>query len=289
MNFSEKEIRIFNRISLAAGIFTVVIAITMLFSLIQLQIINPLDTPALQYIKAQFDSNPDNKQLAEQVRAVDLMSRKAYFSSRWQVETGSYLLLAGAVIFVLFQRLVAGSEKPARSFQPDRPDIASERKVNRRYILISAASVAILAVISSFVLRSDLPAPGRTSVSEEEAGEVSVAAGEIQLSEINYPFFRGEGSQGLAGGEGFPTEWNATTGKNIKWKTAVPLRGKSSPVIWGDKLFLTGAGDGKLEVYCFDKNSGELLWTGSGKDFQELHQKNRKQMPKQVWLFLPLQ
>ncbi len=267
MVFSEKEIRIFNRVSLAAGIFTVVIAITMLFSLIQIKIINPLDTPALQSVKAQFDSNPDSKELAEQVRAVDLMSRKAYFSSRWQVETGSYLLLAGAVVFVLFQRLVAGSGKPVRSFQPDRPDIISEKVSNRRYLMISACAVTILAIISSFVLRSDLPAPGRASAAEETEGQSSSGAEMTVISDVNYPFFRGEGSRGIAGGEGFPTEWNGPEGKNIKWKTAVPRLGKSSPVIWGDKLFLTGAGDGKLEVYCFDKESGELLWTGSATDF----------------------
>ena len=38
-------------------------------------------------------------------------------------------------------------------------------------------------------------------------------------------------------------------------------------MIWGDKLFITGAGDGECEVYCIDKNSGELLWTGSASGF----------------------
>lgn len=267
MNFSEKEIRIFNRISLVAGIFTVVIAITMLFSLLQLMTINPLDTPALQSVKAQFDNSPDSKELAEQVRAVDLMSRKAYFSSRWQVETGSYLLLAGAVIFVLFQRLVAGSGKPARSLQPDRPDIASEKTRNRKYLIISAAAVTVLAIVSSFVLRSGLPAPGRASVGDERTGQKLAESASVELSDVNYPFFRGEGSRGIAGGEGYPTEWNGPEGKNIKWKTRIPKMGKNSPVIWGEKLFLTGAGDGKLEIYCLDKNTGEILWTSSGTDF----------------------
>ena len=46
-----------------------------------------------------------------------------------------------------------------------------------------------------------------------------------------------------------------------------PKPGQSSPVIWGDKLFITGAGDGIVAIFCIDKNTGELLWTGSGKDF----------------------
>ena len=118
-------------------------------------------------VKEQFDRDPDNRDKAEQVRAMDLMARKAYFSSRWQVETGSYLLLAGAFIFVLLQRLIAGSEKPPRSFRPEKPDINSERTRGRKYLLVSAVSVTIIAVISSFILRDELPAPGRTSALAE--------------------------------------------------------------------------------------------------------------------------
>ncbi len=269
MKFSEKEIRIFNGISIIAGIFTVVVAITMIFSLVQLKTINPLDSPAIVKIKEQFDRDTENKDLAEQVRAIDLMARKAYFSSRWQVETGSYLLLAGALLFVVLQRLVAGSEKPAKSFRPDKPDIKSERSRNRKYLLISAVSITLLAVISSFVLRSELPAPGRSSALSEKGSEEVATSGINMPDEVNYPFFRGEGSRGISAGEGFPVEWNGETGKNIKWKISNPKPGQSSPVIWGDKLFITGAGDGEIAIYCIDKNTGELLWTGSGKDFPE--------------------
>ena len=62
-------------------------------------------------MKEQYDKDPANSALAAQVRAMDLMARKAYFSSRWQVETGSYLLLAGAVIFIFCQRLISENEK----------------------------------------------------------------------------------------------------------------------------------------------------------------------------------
>lgn len=267
MKFSEKEIRIFKGISMVAAIFTVVIAITMIFSLIQLKTINPLDNPSVQSIKEQFDRDPENRDKAELVRAMDLMARKAYFSSRWQVETGSYLLLAGALVFVVFQRLVAGSEKPAKTLLPDKPDIVSERIKNRRYLVISAGSITILAVISSFILRTELPAPGRSSAPEETADAPKTITGINLPGEVNYPFFRGEGSRGIAGGSGFTTEWNGTEGKNIKWKIVIPKPGQSSPVIWGDKLFITGAGGGELSLYCIDKNRGEILWTGSGSDF----------------------
>jgi outer membrane protein assembly factor BamB len=267
MKFSEKQVRIFKGISLVSGVFTVVIAITMLFSLIQLKIMDPINSPSLQSVKEQFDRDPDNKDKAEQVRAIDLMARKAYFSSRWQVETGSYLLLAGAFVFVLFQRLIAGSEKPAKSWRPDKPDIGLERSRNRRYLVVSAGAVTILAIISSFVLRKELPAPGRSSPVSENTVQSVVVSESYQPEEVNFPFFRGEGSRGIAGGTGYPTEWNGTAGNNIKWKTAVPKPGKNSPVIWGDKLFLTGAENANCEIYCINKKTGETIWTSSGSGF----------------------
>ncbi len=267
MKFSEKDVRIFKGISLVSGVFTFVIAITMLLSLIQLKTLDPINSPSLQAVKEQFDKDPGNKDKAEQVRAIDLMARKAYFSSRWQVEIGSYLLLASAIVFVFFQRLVAGSEKPSRALRPDKPDIISEKVNNRRYLLISTGAVTVLAIISSFVLRSELPAPGRPASVPENTKPAAAAAEATPPGEINYPFFRGEGSRGIAGGTGYPTEWNGTAGTNIKWKTAVPKPGKNSPVIWGDKLFLTGAVNADCEIYCINKKTGETIWTGSASGF----------------------
>jgi outer membrane protein assembly factor BamB len=179
-------------------------------------------------------------------------------------------MLAGAIIFVVFQRLIAGNEKPARSLLSDKPDIIVERKRGRRYLIIAAGLVTVIAIVSSFIMRSELPATGKSSTGSEKSktSETSVIPEDIDLpGDINYPFFRGVGSRGIAGGTGFPTEWNGSESKNIKWKIAVPKPGKSSPVIWGDKLFLTGADGSKFEIYCIDKNSGNILWTGSGSDF----------------------
>jgi outer membrane protein assembly factor BamB len=43
--------------------------------------------------------------------------------------------------------------------------------------------------------------------------------------------------QGISTESGAPTEWSKT--KNIKWKTAIAGRGHSSPIVWGDRIFLT--------------------------------------------------
>jgi outer membrane protein assembly factor BamB len=76
----------------------------------------------------------------------------------------------------------------------------------------------------------------------------------------DWPRFRGPGGQGHSPETALPESWNATT--NIAWKTAVPGEGWSSPIVWGDKVFLTSATDaGKTcHVLCVDAADGKILW-----------------------------
>ena len=85
-----------------------------------------------------------------------------------------------------------------------------------------------------------------------------------QISE-NWPGFRGPGGLGISAYTNVPADWNGKTGDGILWKTRVPLPGNSSPVIWGDRIFLSGGDPNELQVFCFDAVSGRLLWTGDVK------------------------
>ncbi|MCX6997016.1 MAG: PQQ-binding-like beta-propeller repeat protein [Kiritimatiellaeota bacterium] len=58
-----------------------------------------------------------------------------------------------------------------------------------------------------------------------------------------------------------PLTWDAKTGANIRWTTAIPLHGLSSPVVWSNSVFLTGANDASNAVFRLDADSGRLLWS----------------------------
>ncbi|MCZ6835247.1 MAG: PQQ-binding-like beta-propeller repeat protein [Planctomycetota bacterium] len=102
-------------------------------------------------------------------------------------------------------------------------------------------------------------------------------------SDDDWPSFRGRDASGVALGHATVTTWNIETGENVLWKTPIPGLAHSSPVIWGDRLFVTTAvkqGEEpelkvglygsvgsveddsvhQMKVYCLDKNSGEILW-----------------------------
>jgi outer membrane protein assembly factor BamB len=88
-----------------------------------------------------------------------------------------------------------------------------------------------------------------------------VAAGAFSVrAEENWPRFRGPLGTGHSTETALPVKWDA---KSIRWKVAIPGKGQSSPVNWGNKLFLTsGSDDGRLrQVFAIDTATGNLLWT----------------------------
>jgi outer membrane protein assembly factor BamB len=131
---------------------------------------------------------------------------------------------------------------------------------------------------------------------------VSLLLGATALSAVaqsNWPQFRGAQSIGVATNLNLPTTWNAT--QNVAWKTAVPGFGWSSPVVWGDQIFVTSVvRDGEVEppkkglyfggerrspstntqhwiVYAFDWSTGKKRWekeVHAGLPSSSVHLKN---------------
>jgi outer membrane protein assembly factor BamB len=81
----------------------------------------------------------------------------------------------------------------------------------------------------------------------------------------NWPNLRGPFGQGIAYDAAPPMNFDATTGKNVLWKTPIPKPGASSPVVWKGRVFLTGADGSAREVYCFDAANGRMLWRQAAK------------------------
>ncbi len=77
----------------------------------------------------------------------------------------------------------------------------------------------------------------------------------------NWPAWRGDAAgSGRTGESDLPLEWGKD--KNVKWRIDLPDRGNSTPVIFGDKVFVTQAVDTEKfrGLYCFDRKDGKQLW-----------------------------
>lgn len=92
---------------------------------------------------------------------------------------------------------------------------------------------------------------------------VAFAAVVLQLSPAradNWPAWRGPTGQGFSAEKNLPTKWSAT--QNVKWKIELPDAGNSTPIVWGDKIFLTQATEKgkKRALYCLSRKDGSKLW-----------------------------
>ncbi len=99
----------------------------------------------------------------------------------------------------------------------------------------------------------------------------------------NWPSFRGPDASGNGDGQGVPTTWDVATGRNVRFKTPLPGLANASPIVWGDRIFVTTAASGKgdnsirtglygdgtavddvsehsFRLYALDKRTGRILW-----------------------------
>jgi outer membrane protein assembly factor BamB len=94
----------------------------------------------------------------------------------------------------------------------------------------------------------------------------------------DWPQWRGPHADGIADESRLPTRWSRT--ENVRWSAALPGWGTSSPVVYGDKLFVTSQSEQEgrktLLTLCLDRRTGKELWRhdfGFGID-QKVHQKS---------------
>src|ERR1700693_2751004 len=84
-------------------------------------------------------------------------------------------------------------------------------------------------------------------------------AGSEASAESNWPRWRGPRGDGHSAAANLPVRWKADS---VAWKAPLKGIGQSSPVVWGDRIFLTSALDEGRQriVYCIDARDGRLLW-----------------------------
>ncbi len=322
------KLKLAQNVAVIAGIFCSAVALLLLLNFWQVSKSDPIESKALEALVERLNEEPNNEELKTEIRNFDLLARKAYFNSQWQVKTGAYLLLFGAFVLVIALRfyysLISKIEEPDKEFENE---IVS-RILAQKGIIIVGAVVFVLAVIASFATVNHLeyynvePETVAEAVTPEDEGievidvseqpdepatepeeevaeeqpksevdeqviqeETQPAEKEEQNAVVeeseeepaspttttaltfeqlkeNHNSFRGPFAQGIIYHENIPTDWDGASGENILWKSPIPKHGYNSPVIWGDKIFVAGADEEHREVYCFDRNSGELLWTG---------------------------
>jgi outer membrane protein assembly factor BamB len=314
------KIKLTQNIAVIAGIFSAVVALLLLLNYWQISKTDPIESKALEVLVQRLKEEPNNDGLKAEIRNYDLLARKAYFNSQWQIQTGALMLLFGAIVLAFALRIYYSAKAKI-----DAPDKVLENEIAGRIlaqkgIIIVGAVVFVFAFAASFAtanyldkfdvqsgLAENTTQPADEGIQIIEVGKVqtdttqsaqiglssdtlnapTTAADEtvaantettqpqpttvtltLDLIRKNHNSFRGPLGQGVVYHKNIPTKWDGAAGTNIVWKSPIPKHGYNSPVIWGDKIFVSGSDKQTREVYCYNRLDGKLLWTGIADNIQ---------------------
>jgi len=319
MNISENDkIKVAQRIGWIAAGFAIIMAVLLIANFVQTSLNDPIDNKTIPALVKRLSENPGDEALKAEIRAFDLMARKAYFTSQWQLRTGTYLMFLGVIISILAIRFVLSAKSKLNEIDSVEKVNELDKVVAQKWVIYVGSGLIVLALASGLLSSNSLKkymVDENIVVQEEQPAEIlapvptqqvsapvdsSTTTGEVQIAEnpfatdvsaanaetavvpatspagiptlaqlkANYPFFRGAEGIGVASQKNTPTDWNGAGGKNVVWKVKVPKSGFSSPIIWGNQLFVTGADAQARMVYCYDKNTGKLMWEASADNIQ---------------------
>ena len=247
------------RVALVALVFAVILSALLIVNYIQTKSIDPLNSKALNQLMLQLQENQNDEALKEQIRALDLLARKAYFTNQWQIRTGGFLLFAFVLTFLVAFKYMSSlqTQFPDLNENIESEKVWKNKLLARKYIIYSGLGFFVFAFVLSVITEDELSGIGITK--NESTVEIPSIPSSRELRN-NWPNFRGPDGVGIAYNTGVPTQWDGKTGENILWKTEIPVPGYNSPIIWGKKIFLSGADRHTKVVYCIDADSGAFLW-----------------------------
>ncbi len=286
------------RTAIVAGAFALVVCAMLGWDYTCRLTKDPLESPEFAELKSELAKDPRNEPLKEQIRRLDLRLRRAYFTQREFTKNGIWLLLGAMAVLLAAARWAATLGRklpqPLPRGLPQDPEIRIAQigrwAVAALGVMLACVAVALSQGFHSVLERGAQPAASQVAlVAQTTAATVqtaaattttavtsnsvaasasthsapAAAAGDYPSDEEyhkNWPRFRGPDGSGISGEKGMPTAWSGSSGKGIVWKTAVPLPGHNSPVVWGDRVFLSGADMKTRKVFCLDAVAGKLLW-----------------------------
>jgi outer membrane protein assembly factor BamB len=220
---------------------------------------DPWKSPQLLALKEKLRAAPADESLRAEIRRLDLEFRQRYFRRLSLDITGAWLLISGMAALLITARsgvkLVAQPHLPRRN--TDGPQSGLRRMAQSRWGVaglgaLLAAGLAALAVTA----RSPLPdsaAELDKVLGRSPAGEDAADVPPLADFQANWPRFRGFDGSGAIKSE-LKLSFDAI------WKSPVPAPGFNSPVVWSNRVFISGGDAPKREVFCYDATDGKLLW-----------------------------
>jgi outer membrane protein assembly factor BamB len=144
------KIKLAQNIAVISGIFCSAVALLLLLNFWQISKADPIESKALEVLVERLKEDPNNDGLKAEIRSYDLLARKAYFNSQWQIQTGALLLLFGAIILAFALRVYYSAKAKIEAPDKVHENEITSRILAQKGIIISGVVVFALAIAASF-------------------------------------------------------------------------------------------------------------------------------------------
>ncbi len=151
-----QKINITRNIAIISGVFTALVALLLLLNYLQISANDPLESETMELLIERMRDEPDNEELIQEIRHLDLLARKAFFTSQWQINTGRYLMLFGAILFVVTLRYYYSLMSKIEEPESQGIDDTGARLLSQRWIVGAGGFLFLVAFLSSFAVRDHL-------------------------------------------------------------------------------------------------------------------------------------
>jgi len=251
--------------AVAVGVvFSAFVAIRMVSAHGRMLATNPETAAELLKIRDEMGRNPDDASLPETFRRREVLLRSEYMRALHVMSTGATLLAGGLIVALAGAVTAVGFRKTPFEFAaPVDPRTVDTRTTARGRWSTLAMVVALFGASLGLIVLSD-PAVALKPLDDD--GPVRTADGRPayvpdpkDLARY-WTRFRGPAGAGTSAYANIPADWDGQADKGVLWKTPLPLKGKSSPVLWGKRMFLTAADKAQRLVVCIDADKGKVMW-----------------------------
>ncbi|TSA36281.1 MAG: hypothetical protein D4R64_08025 [Porphyromonadaceae bacterium] len=183
MQDTQDNIKLFGNLITVSGIFCLAVALLLLINYWHIRQTKPLETEALKSLVQQFQADPESEALKKDIRSLDLLARKAFFTSQWQIKAGALLLLFGAIAFATCLRIYHTMK--ARILEPliDGVDSKVTRMLSQRWILITGGLLLGSALVVSFLTTDYLKIYEETGTVVQAPAEPAVKVAVVDKDE----------------------------------------------------------------------------------------------------------
>lgn len=266
------------RLAWVSGTLTVLLAAALCYNSFRLYRgagngkLRVVEASGLLQLKSKLRENPKDDALKTEIRQLDQRVREEYFRREQLAGRAGWALLGSAAVLILSLHGARTLSRPrlmvpvipARREDPARKSATAASAVTGCTLALAGLTLPLVWDVSRQWQAPPVAAAGTAVPDANPATTTALPAPDdfptaAELA-ANWPRFRGHDGSGNPALTNLPETWDGPSGRNILWKAPLELPGENSPVVWGSRVFTTGATAKRREVYCHDSATGKPLW-----------------------------